>query len=63
MAVNSGDSCDKCGGYYVVTNSRVSSGSRVQYLACRSCGHRPDDNKRILKASDPTPRFSRGVTT
>lgn len=59
-ALNSGESCAKCkAGYYVVANSSIQGGSRVQYLACKKCGFRPDGNKRILKIDQPTPRFVR----
>ncbi len=48
----SGDPCDcaKCRGILQVANTRVKIevGMRVQYLACSTCGDRPDDNKIII---------------
>ena len=41
--------CDSCAGRLVVENTRVKrdEGVRVQYLACRECGWRPQDNKLV----------------
>lgn len=58
MAVRSGDPCP-CGHYFTVLNSIDGTNSRTQFLGCRKCGHRPEGNKRVLKADEPTPRFCR----
>jgi RecJ-like exonuclease len=40
-----GDTCD-CGGRVGVYCTRRVGGRRVQYLACRTCGAKPANNKR-----------------
>ncbi len=45
--LRSGDPCGNCGGHLTIVDSRVKAGRRIQFLGCRSCGFRPDDNKRI----------------
>ena len=45
-----GDLCELfqqsgCTGELIVYSSHVVDGSRVRYLECSACGHKPDDNK------------------
>ena len=45
-----GDICESCGSCIQVVNTfRTGSGNRVRYLGCRSCGHRPNQNKLVCR--------------
>jgi hypothetical protein len=47
----SGEVCESCRAARYVVSGRYAQGSHyVQYLACKSCGHRPADNKIIMLA-------------
>ena len=37
--------CERCGHTVQVANTFAMAGLKVQYLACRACGHRPTFNK------------------
>lgn len=47
-SVQPGDRCDRCAGKLGVYHTHVADQKRVQYLRCRSCGTRPENNKRVL---------------
>lgn len=40
----SGSHCPICPGKLQVVNTKVIARTRVRYLGCRSCGHRPEQN-------------------
>ena len=62
--IHSGQSCEACkGGYYVVLDTLVKGTKRVQYLGCKRCGHRPEDNRRAFPANERSPVFKRTVST
>ena len=47
-SVQPGDRCDRCAGKLGVYHTHVADQKRVQYLRCRSCGTRPENNKRVI---------------
>lgn len=50
MSKRSGDPCEQpgCGGHLVTYSSRVDGERRVRYLHCKTCQHRPQNNKWVL---------------
>jgi len=51
MAAKSGQVCEHCReARYIVAGRHVQGVHVTQYLACKGCGHRPDDNKIIVLA-------------
>lgn len=50
-----------CTGRLGVYSTRITDdgASRVQYLACRVCGHRPEENKVIMPIEFSPPRAPR----
>lgn len=60
----SGDPCLKCSGRLQVVNTKVAGDSRIRYLGCRACGHRPADNIIVIPLEYAPPRKSQlGATS
>lgn len=54
--MQSGDPCPECGNRLSVLNTKTAGASRVRYLGCRACGHRPEGGRRAVPLSaDPDP--------
>ena len=47
-SVQPGDRCDRCDGKLGGYHTHVADQKRVQYLRCRACGTRPENNKRVI---------------
>jgi hypothetical protein len=62
-ALRSGDRCPRpdCPGHLIVANSRIRGESRVRFLACKFCGHRPPGNKVTLPLVYAPPRARTGT--
>lgn len=46
--MKSGDQCPRCDGRLQVVCTRVEGDYRYRWIGCRSCGFRPEDNKRVI---------------
>jgi DNA-directed RNA polymerase subunit RPC12/RpoP len=59
--IQSGLPCPCGSGRIVVVKSEVKkeTKSRIQYLGCRHCGYRPDNNKRVLGLHERSPEMAR----
>lgn len=56
----SGDPCPKCeSGKLIVVDTKVDGNYRLRYLGCRTCGHRPEDNKMVIPVQYAPPRGPR----
>lgn len=57
--IQTGVPCQCGSGRIVVVKSEVRESSRIQYLGCRKCGYRPDNNKRVLGLHERSPEMAR----
>lgn len=58
--LRTGQPCE-CGHYLTVIKSEVRGERRVQYLGCRRCGYRPEQNKRVLGLDERSPAFALSI--